>query len=147
MLVLSDQAPIRCAEGPSIWIVNNMVRTDREEGLNGEHEPFVELRPLTVIDARNEWSFVQTPADAMTIQVSNDPKAMTASSPLHRSANLAQLGPGSCRLHRIELSQPRCIQEPRCHGRYLTNGNADAGVGKVTFQFGRHVEVYEITTS
>jgi hypothetical protein len=147
MLVLSDQAPIRCAEGPSIGVVNNVVRTDREEGLNGEHEPFVQLRPLTIIDARDEWGFVQNPADAMTIQVSNDPKTMTASPPLNRSPNLTQLSPGSCRLHRIVLSQPRCIQEPRCHRRNLTNGKADAGIGKVTVQFRRHVEVYEITIS
>jgi hypothetical protein len=147
MLVLSYQALIRRPEGPSIGVVNNVVRTDREEGLNGEHEPFVELRPLTIIDRRDEWGFVQNPADAMTTQVSNDPKAMTASSPLNRLPNLTQLGPGSCRLHRIVLSQPRCFQEPRCHRRYLTNGNADASVGKVTVQFGRHVEVYEITIS
>ena len=53
VLELSNQAPVSGSKRPSVRIVNDTIRGDGQEGLNGEDQAFAKNHPLAVIDARN----------------------------------------------------------------------------------------------
>ncbi len=145
MLELSNEAPIGRSQRPSVRIVNDMVRRHGQKGLNGEHQSFMKNHLLSIVDARHRWRLVEPAPDAVPVEILDDAKTMAASSPLDRSAQIAEPGSGLSGVHCINLSELSRPEKPRGNRRHHTYRDADASVREVAVQFGRHVEVDDVT--
>ncbi len=144
MLELGDETPISGTQRPSVFVVDDVICGNRQEGLNGQHQTFAKYRSLSVIDAWHGWGFVKFASNAMTIEIGDHAKTMAACSSLHRSSQVAESGTRLGGVHRVTLSKPRRVQQPRSHRRHTSDGNTRTGIREVTVQLSRHIEVDQV---
>ncbi len=147
MLELSNEAPVSGSKRPSVRIVNDTISGDGQEGLDSEDQPLAKNHPPAVIDARDRRRLMESPPDAVAIEILDDAKPVAACSPLDRPTEITESSAWLSSVHGVALSMLGGLEQPGGHWGDVADGNADTGVREVTVQFGRHVKVYEVATA
>jgi hypothetical protein len=144
VLELSNEAPVSGSKRPSVRIVNDMIRGDGQEGLNSENQAFAKNHPLAIVDTRDGRRLMESPPDAVAIEILDDTKPVAACSPLDRPTEITKPSARLSGVHGVALRIRGGLEQPGGQRGDLADGNADPRVGEVTVQLGRHVKVYEV---
>jgi hypothetical protein len=87
---------------------------------------------------------VESPPDAVAIEILDDTKPVATCSPLDRPTYITESSTWLSGVHGVALSMLGCLEQSEGHRGDLADGNADTCVREVTVQLGRHVKVYEV---
>ena len=87
---------------------------------------------------------MESPPDAVAVEILDDAKPVAACSPLDRPTYITKSSAWLRGVHGVALSTLCCLEQSGGYRGHLADGNADARVGEVTVQLRRHVEVYEV---
>ena len=90
---------------------------------------------------------MESPPDAVAVEILDDAKPVAACSPLDRPTDITESSAWLSGVHGVALSILCCLEQSGGHRGDLADGNADASVREVAVQLGRHVEVYEVTVA
>ena len=87
---------------------------------------------------------MESPPDAVAIEILDDAKPMVPCSPLDRPTEITKSSAWLSGVHGVALSMLCGLEQSGSHRGDVANGNADTRVREITVQLGRHVEVYEV---
>jgi hypothetical protein len=87
---------------------------------------------------------MESPPDAVAIEILDDAKPVAACSLLDRPTYITELSAWLSSVHGVALSMLRGVEQSGGHRGDLADGNADTCVREVTVQLGRHIKVYEV---
>src|ERR1700677_2224809 len=90
---------------------------------------------------------MESPPDAVAVEILDDAKPVTACSPLDRPTEITQSSAWLSGVHGIALSMLGGLEQSGGHRGDLADGNTDACVGEVAVQLGRHVKVDEVAVA
>jgi DnaJ domain len=145
VLELCHETAVTRSQRPAIVTVNDVVRRHRQKRLDGQHHSFVHDEPLTIIEIRHRRLFVQSAADAVPVEIANGAESISASVRFDDFADVAESVACLSGLHRVALRTVCRVQEASSDRRDRPDGNTDAGVGEISIELRRHVDVDEIS--
>jgi hypothetical protein len=87
---------------------------------------------------------MESPPDAVAIEILDDAKSVTACSLLDRPTKITEPSAWLSGAHSIALSKLGGLEQSGGHKGDLADGDADSCVREVAVQLGRDVKVYEV---